>query len=95
MATIYDVSKRAGVSTATVSRVLNNNPKVDPDLRQQVMLAVSELRYVPNASARSLVTKQTYRVGLIISDITNPFFAETARGAQDALDDREIGRAHV
>ena len=88
MATIYDVSKRAGVSTATVSRVLNNNPKVDPDLRQQVMLAVSELRYVPNASARSLVTKQTYRVGLIISDITNPFFAETARGAQDALDDR-------
>ena len=88
MATIYDVSKRAGVSTATVSRVVNNNPKVDPRLRQQVLAAMEELRYVPNGSARSLVTKQTRRIALLISDITNPFFAQTARGAQDALDER-------
>jgi LacI family transcriptional regulator len=88
MTTIYDVSKRAGVSTATVSRVVNNNPKVDARLREQVLTAMEELRYVPNGSARSLVTKQTRRIALIISDITNPFFAQTARGAQDALDER-------
>jgi LacI family transcriptional regulator len=88
MPTIYDVSKRAGVSTATVSRVINNNSKVDADLRNRVLSAMEELRYVPNGSARSLVTKQTRRIALIISDITNPFFAQTARGAQDALDER-------
>jgi LacI family transcriptional regulator len=88
MPTIYDVSKRAGVSTATVSRVINNNSKVDADLRSRVLTAMKELQYVPNGSARSLVTKQTRRIALIISDITNPFFAQTARGAQDALDER-------
>ncbi len=86
MATIYDVSKRAGVSTATVSRVVNNNPKVDPHLRQRVLSAMEELHYVPNGSARSLVTKQTRRIALLISDITNPFFAQTARGAIWRLD---------
>ena len=87
MTTIYDVSKRAGVSTATVSCVVNN-PKVDPRLRRQVLTAMEELRYVPNGSARSLVTKQTRRIALLISDLTNPFFAQTARGAQDALEER-------
>ncbi len=88
MPTIYDVSKRAGVSIATVSRVVNHNPKVDARLREQVLSAMEELRYVPNGSARTLVTKQTRRIALIISDIANPFFAQTARGAQDALDER-------
>jgi LacI family transcriptional regulator len=88
MPTIYDVSKHAGVSTATVSRVINKHPKVDPQLRDRVLAAMQALRYVPNGSARSLVTKQTKRIALLISDITNPFFAQTARGAQDALDER-------
>jgi LacI family transcriptional regulator len=88
VSTIHDVAKHAGVSTATVSRVLNGNPKVDPLMRQRVIEAVEELRYIPNGTARSLVTKQTRRVALLISDITNSFFAETARGAQDTLDER-------
>ena len=88
MSTIHEVAKHAGVSTATVSRVLNANPKVDPELRRRVETAVKELRYIPNGSARSLVTKQTRQVALLISDITNPHFAEIARGAQDVLDER-------
>ncbi len=85
-ANIYDVAQKAQVSTATVSRVLNGNPKVDPELRKKVLTVVQELKYIPNGSARSLVTKQTKRIALLISDITNPFFAQTARGAQDTLD---------
>lgn len=88
MPTIYDVATKAGVSTATVSRVLNGHPRVDSVMRQRVTEAVEELQYIPNGTARSLVTKQTRRVALLISDITNSFFAETARGAQDALDER-------
>ena len=87
MSTIHDVAKHAGVSTATVSRVLNGNPKVDLEMRRRVLESVEELRYILNGSARSLVTKQTRQVALVISDITNPFFAEAARGAQDALDE--------
>ena len=86
MTTIYDVSKRAGVSPATVSRVLNDNPKVDPALKRRVIEAVRELHFVPNGSARSLVTKRTERVALLLPDITNPYYPELARGAQDALD---------
>ena len=88
MSTIRDVAKHAGVSTATVSRVLNANPKVDADIRRRVEDSVQKLRYIPNGSARSLVTKQTRQVALLISDITNPHFAEIARGAQDVLDER-------
>jgi LacI family transcriptional regulator len=87
VSTIHDVAKHSGVSTATVSRVLNGNPKVDLEMRRRVLESVEALRYIPNGSARSLVTKQTRQVALVISDITNPFFAEAARGAQDALDE--------
>lgn len=83
---IYDVAQKAGVSTATVSRVLNGNPKVDLTLKQRVLAVIQELKYIPNGSARSLVTKRTKRIALLISDITNPFFSQAARGAQDTLD---------
>jgi LacI family transcriptional regulator len=86
MSTIKDVAKRANVSIATVSRVLNQHPKVDPVLKKRVLEAVETLRYVPNSSARSLVTKQTRLIGMIISDITNPFFSEATRGVQDTLE---------
>jgi LacI family transcriptional regulator len=86
MSTIKDVAKKAGVSIATVSRVLNQHPKVDPVLKKRVLEVVETLRYVPNSSARSLVTKQTRLIGMIISDITNPFFSEATRGAQDTLE---------
>ncbi len=86
MATIYDVSKNANVSVATVSRVLNNNPKVDIVLKKRVLESIRELGFVPNGIARSLKTKRTERIALVIPDITNPFFPEMARGVQDTLE---------
>ncbi len=88
MATIYDVSKRAGVSASTVSRVLNNNPQVAPELRQLVMDAVNAMNFVPSGTARSLKTKRTERIALVIPDINNPFFPEMAHGVQDACEAR-------
>jgi aspartate aminotransferase-like enzyme len=84
MANIYDVSKAAGVSIATVSRVLNGSAKVAEATRQQVIEAVQALDYHPNALARSLVHKSTETLALIVPDISNPFFPEIARGVEDA-----------
>ncbi|GAA2392500.1 LacI family DNA-binding transcriptional regulator [Nonomuraea africana] len=83
MARIKDVAARAGVSVATVSRVLNDNPSVTEETRDRVYAAMKELRYVPNAVARSLRTEATRTIGLIIGDILNPFFTELARGVED------------
>ncbi len=80
---IIDVAKRAGVSPATVSRVLNKTANVSPELRERVLSAVSELNYVPDPFAHGMRTKRTRSIGLIISDITNPFFPELARGVED------------
>ncbi|MFI5955571.1 LacI family DNA-binding transcriptional regulator [Cryptosporangium sp. NPDC051539] len=82
--TIGDVARAAGVSPATVSRVLNGHHGVADELRQRVVTAVAELGYRPNSQARSLRTRATSVLGLIISDITNPFFPEIARGVEDA-----------
>lgn len=82
-ATIQDVAKAAGVAPSTVSRVLNNHPSVTEETRQKVMAAVARLRYVPNSFAKSLRTNQTYLLGLIVPDISNPFYPELARGLQD------------
>ncbi|MEV0277335.1 LacI family DNA-binding transcriptional regulator [Streptomyces sp. NPDC050610] len=81
---IKDVAGRAGVSAATVSRVLNDHPSVRPDTRTRVLAAVAELGYRPNAVARSLRTDQTRTLGLVISDVLNPFFTELARSVEDA-----------
>lgn len=78
MASIKDVASRAGVSVATVSRVLNDHPSVRPDTRTRVLAAVTELGYRPNAVARSPRTDQTRTLGLVISDVLNPFFTELA-----------------
>ncbi|MGC8970733.1 MAG: LacI family DNA-binding transcriptional regulator [bacterium] len=82
---ILDVAKRAGVSPATVSRVLNKTAKVSPELTKRVLSAVSELNYVPDPFAHGMRTKRTKSIGLIISDITNPFFPELARGVEDYI----------
>jgi LacI family transcriptional regulator len=71
-----DVAQLAGLSQSTVSRVLNNHPSVAPALRDRVEVAMRQLGYVPNAAARSLITNQTGALGLVITNITNPFFAE-------------------
>ena len=74
-----DVAQHAGVSTATVSRVLNGHAAPTPETRERVLAAIEELGYRPNALARSLRTTSTQTLGLIISDLLNPFFAEIAR----------------
>lgn len=81
--TIYDVAREAGVSMATVSRVVNNNPNVKPATRKKVFEAIERLGYRPNAVARGLASKKTTTVGVVIPDISNAIFAEVARGIED------------
>lgn len=83
MATIYDVAKRANVSVATVSAVINNSSYVSPPLRQNVEAAIAELHYHPNLLARSLAKQKTQTIGMLIPDVANPFFPEVVRGAED------------
>lgn len=81
--TIYDVAREAGVSMATVSRVVNGNPNVKPLTRKKVLGAIERLGYRPNAVARGLASKKTTTVGVIIPDISSLFFSELARGIED------------
>lgn len=85
MATIKDVSKLAGVSVATVSRVLNRSGYVHTDTEQKVLHAIKALNYTPNFVARSLSNKKTSTIGLLVPDITNPFFPELARAVEDVM----------
>ena len=73
---IQQVAKRAGVSTATVSRVLNGSPKVREETSQRVRRVIDELNYVPNTSARNLRIGRSKLYGLVVSDIKNPFFPD-------------------
>lgn len=84
MSTISDVAKRAGVSTMTVSRVINNSGYISHETQERVRKAITELGFVPNALARSLRFKQTKTLALVLTDITNPFFTTLARGVEDA-----------
>lgn len=74
--TIHDVAKAAGVSTATVSNVLNKTGKVGRSTRQLVLSTVKRLGYIPNAHARHLASRDSRTLGIIVSDIENPFFPE-------------------
>jgi len=73
---IRDVARRAGVSIATVSRAVNRIPTVDPVLAERVWKAIEEVGYLPNTQARALVSGRSRMLGLIVSEITNPFFPE-------------------
>ncbi len=84
MSTIRDVAKRAGVSTMTVSRVINNSGYVSDKTRAKIELAIEELGYVPNMLGPSLRFKQTNTLALVLTDITNPFWTSVARGVEDA-----------
>src|SRR6059036_2163766 len=77
-----DVAQRAGVSKATVSRVLNNGKFIDPETRQRVLEVARQLRYYQNVHARRLAHGRSDLFGLIISEIANPFFPEVIRGYQ-------------
>jgi LacI family transcriptional regulator len=83
MATLADVAKRAGVSAATASRVINGSAKpVTDELRDRVLRAVDELHYVPNAHAQGLARADRIAVGVIVHDVSDPYFAEITRGLQ-------------
>lgn len=83
MSTIKDVARQAGVSTMTVSRVVNNSGYASHETRTRVERAIADLGYVPNALARHLRSKRTRTVALVMSDITNPFFTTISRGVED------------
>src|SRR5690348_766753 len=76
VANIREVAKRAGVSIATVSHVYNGTRPVSEEVRHRVQQAATDLRYYPNFLARSLTTKKTGTVGMVVSHMSNPFFAE-------------------
>lgn len=88
VATARDIARAAGVSTSTVSHVLNATRWVSPELRQRVLAAADELGYEPDALARSLRVRRSNTIGLVISDISNPFFTAVVRGVQDVVQAR-------
>jgi DNA-binding LacI/PurR family transcriptional regulator len=93
--TLDEVAELAGVSRATVSRVVNGSPKVRPEARRAVEAAVAQLRYVPNHMARSLVTRRTDTIALVLSEsdtqvFSDPFFARVVRELSAALADTEM-----
>lgn len=83
MANIHDVAKRAGVASVTVSRYLNGTAPVGAEARRKIESAVRDLGYVPNALAQSLKSRATHTIGLVVTDVTNPFFTSIARGVED------------
>ncbi|WP_178019098.1 substrate-binding domain-containing protein [uncultured Paenibacillus sp.] len=78
--TVYDIAKEANVSVATVSRVLNNTAPVKKETRERINELISKYQFQPNALARSLSKKETGMIGIILPDITNPFFPEVLSG---------------
>lgn len=82
MATIKDVARLANVSVATVSRVAHNDPKVSAKTADKVTKIMQELGYTPNAYARALVTQKSATIGVVIPDLTDPFFASLANGVE-------------
>lgn len=85
MATIYEVSKLAKVSLATVSRVINNNSRVSDKTRQKVTDAMDELGYRPNSIAQSLASNRTNSVGILVSELHGPFFGQMMAGIESEL----------
>lgn len=85
MATIYEVAKRAGVSTATVSRVMSGKKNaVSPATRRRVLRAIEQLGYLPNAAAQNLRTLRTRKILVTVPDLSNPFFSLILQGIEDA-----------
>lgn len=80
---IYDVAKKTGVSSATVSKVLNNKGNISDQTKSKIFEAAEEINYYPHAMASALRGKKTHTIGLLIPDIGNAFFAELARNVED------------
>jgi LacI family transcriptional regulator len=82
--TLKDIAKASGVDISTVSRSLSGSYGIHKETRQKVLAIASEMKYRPNRVARGLATGRSHTLGLVVSDIRNPFFADIARGAEDA-----------
>src|SRR6202158_71554 len=80
---IREVAKRAGVSLGTVSNVLNRPEIVAEETRERVILAIKEIGFVRNGSARQLRSGTSQHIGLVVLDVANPFFTDVARGVED------------
>jgi LacI family transcriptional regulator len=80
--TIHDVASHAGVSAMTVSRVINESPRVSADTRRRVQASITQLGYVPNRLARGLIQRKTGALGVIVPDVANPFFTLVVRGVE-------------
>lgn len=85
MANIKDIAKHLGVAVSTVSRAMNNHPDVSEETKQQVMEAIRAFNYRPNAIARGLIRKKTFTIGLMIPEISDPFFSGLARAVERTL----------
>ncbi|MGL5102110.1 MAG: substrate-binding domain-containing protein [Plesiomonas sp.] len=88
MATMKDVARLAGVSTSTVSHVINDSRFVSDEIRTRIMSAVETLNYSPSALARSLKVNQTHTIGMLVTTSNNPFFAEVVRGVEQSCYER-------
>ncbi|KMT65512.1 LacI family DNA-binding transcriptional regulator [Catenovulum maritimum] len=90
MATIKDIARVAGVSLATVSRVINNGPKVGDETRARIKEIMKEMGYRPNANARALVNQNSTSIGVVIADLSDPFFATLAHGVEKVARQQNI-----
>lgn len=91
MVKLKDVARKAGVSEATASLVLNNRPGVNKETRKRVLQVAEELGYTPNAIARNLATRRTRTVGLVVTDINNPFFGALTKFVDQFVKEQEYG----
>lgn len=82
-ATIYDIAREAGVSIATVSNAINGKGKISQKRREEILEIMDRLHYQPSVIASALTSKRTFTLGLLIPDVSNPFFAEIARAIED------------
>src|SRR6202046_2000441 len=85
MTTLSDIAKDLKVSVVTVSKVLRNQGRISVRTRKRVLKRAKELNYQPNLVARSLVTRRTYTIGLLLPDFTHPFFAEIAKAIAETV----------
>ena len=88
MATIKQVAEEAGLSKSTVSRYISQKGYVSDEARDKIKAAIDKLHYSPNVLAQSLKTKKNQLVGLLLPDISNPFFPRLARGAEEYLKEK-------
>lgn len=90
MKTIKDIAKAAGVSPASVSRVINNGPKVGQKTREKIKRIIDELGYYPNTNAQAISTKKNISIGVVLADLVSPLSAEMAQGIEKVATEKDI-----